>query len=110
MRFVELTTARCAVAYSELGRIPWLKPSATFPDWIARGRLYPSSPAFGYHHTGKLETEEAWLPRDRVDGPNVQIVEHSALIPELGAVFSMLWLPDSETEHLDLGLAPLSPA
>lgn len=110
MRFVELTTARYALAYSELGRVRWLKPSATFPDWIARGRrLDPSSPAFGYHHTGTLDTDphvlaaEAWLPRDRIDGPNVQIIEHAALIPELGAVFSMLWLPDTETQHLDLG-------
>ena len=112
MRFIELTTARCALVYSELGRVRWIKPSATFPDWIARGRsLDPSSPAFGYHHTGKLDTEphllaaDAWLPHDRIDGPTVQIVEHSALIPELGAVFSMLWLPETETQHLDLGAA-----
>lgn len=108
MRFVELSGERCAVAYSTLGRLQWLKPSATFPNWIANGRrLDPASPAFGYHHTGTLDTEpcvldaEAWLPGHRLDG-NAQIVEHSALIPELGVVFSLLWLPSSESKHVDL--------
>lgn len=110
IRFVELSNARCAVVYSALGRVQWLKPSATFPDWLAKGRrLDPSSPAFAYHQTGTLDTEpcvldaEAWVPRSKLDGSNVQIVEHSAAIPELGVVVSMLWLPDLEAQHLDLG-------
>ncbi|MEJ7598480.1 MAG: hypothetical protein WKG01_11270 [Kofleriaceae bacterium] len=45
---------------------------------------------------------DAWLPRDRIDASTVEIVEHSAVVPELGVVFSMLWIPDREIRHLDL--------
>lgn len=109
MRFVELTYHRCAIAYSRLGRVCWIKPSATFPDWIPKGtRLDPSSAAFDYHRGGTIQTAPrtiaagAWLPRVRIDGPNVDIVEHSAAIPELGTVFTMLWIPDRDVRHLDL--------
>lgn len=109
MRFVELSNERCAIAYSVLGRIRWLKPSATFPDWIPHGRrLDPTSAAFDYHASGTIDGAprllgaDAWLPRDRLDQSNVQIVEHSAVIAELGAVFSMLWIPQREARHLDL--------
>jgi len=30
------------------------------------------------------------------------MVEKSAVIPELGAVFTMLWIPAPEVSHLDL--------
>lgn len=110
MRFVELSNERCAVAYSVLGCVRWLKPSATFPDWIPRGRrLDPATIAFDYHQRGAIDLEpnvvpaDAWLPRDRIDTSSTSIVEHSAIVPELGAVFSMLWLPENESMHLDLG-------
>jgi Zn-dependent peptidase ImmA (M78 family) len=109
MRFVELTTESCAIAYSVLGRVRWIKPSATFPDWIPRGRrLDPRSAAFDYHDCGTLDgspqmlTADAWLPRDRLDSENVQLVEHSAVIAPLGVVFSMLWIPGRELRHIDL--------
>ena len=109
MRFVELTDESCAIAYSSLGRVRWLKPSATFPDWIPRGRsLDPRSAAFDYHESGAIDgapqllTADVWLPRDRVDSGHVQLVEHSAVIAPLGAVFSMLWIPRHEVRHLDL--------
>lgn len=109
MRFTEISTERCAVAYSVLGRVRWLKRSATFPDWIPHGRrLDPASAAFDYDQRGKLDgaarmlTADAWLPRTRIDNANVQIVEQSAVIHELGAVFTMLWLPRCEVSHLDL--------
>jgi hypothetical protein len=109
MRLVELTDESCAVAYSVNGRVRWIKPSATFPDWIPRGRrLDPRSAAFDYHDTGTLEaspqllTADAWLPRERIDSVNVQLVEHSAVIAPLGVVFSMLWIPRRELRHFDL--------
>lgn len=109
MRFVELSDECCAIAYSVLGRIQWLKPSATFPDWIPRGRLLdPRSAAFDYDETGVLDgapqllTADAWLPRDRIDSADVQMVEHAAVIPALGVVFSMLWIPRHEIRHIDL--------
>ena len=109
MRFTEISTERCAVAYSMLGRVQWLKRSATFPDFIPHGRrLDPTSAAFDYHQRGKLDgaarmlSGDAWLPRTRIDSANVQIVEQSAVIAELGAVFTMLWIPSHEVSHLDL--------
>jgi len=109
MRFVELTDECCALAYSSLGRVRWLKPSATFPEWIPSGRrLDPRSAAFDYHECGVIDgapqvlTADAWLPRDRIDGSNVQLIEHSAIIAPLGVVFSMLWIPRNEVRHLAL--------
>ncbi|HEX4354773.1 MAG TPA: ImmA/IrrE family metallo-endopeptidase [Polyangiales bacterium] len=109
MRFTELSAERCAVAYSLRGRVMWLKRSATFPDWIPRGRrLDPTCAASDYARTGTLDggvhvlEADAWLPRDRIDSARVQIIEQSAMIPELGAVFTMLWLPNTAIAHLDL--------
>lgn len=109
MRLVELSDERCAVVYSELGRVRWVKRSATFPGWIPKGRpLDPSSAAFEYFHKGTIDSEaqllaaDAWLPRGRIDGSHVEIVEHAAIVPEFGAVFSLLWLPSREAAHLEI--------
>ena len=109
MRLVELSGQRCAVAYSELGRVRWVKPSPTFPTWIPNGRrLDPASAAFEYSQKGTIDREphvlpaETWLPRDKIDSSGAQIVEHSAVVTERGAVFSLLWIPDREVRHLDL--------
>jgi hypothetical protein len=65
------------------------------------------SAAADYARIGRLDHgvnvlgADAWLPRTRVDHASVQIVEQSAVIPELGAVFTMLWLPKREVAHVD---------
>lgn len=116
LRVIELSAECCAVAYSVRGRVLWVKRSATFPDWIPKGRkLDPMSAAAEYVRTGKLDHDvnvvgaDAWLPRTRIDAANVQIVEQSAVIAELGAVFTMLWLPKREITHVDLA-APMPAA
>jgi hypothetical protein len=38
MRFVELTTERCAVVYMKRGRVVWAKKSPGFNAWIPDGR------------------------------------------------------------------------
>lgn len=103
MRFVELSPERCAVAYSVGGRVKWLKRSATFPSWVPSGRrVDPTSAVNDYFAHAKLDPAahvvgaEAWLPRTKIDDSTAQIVEQSAVIPEAGAVFTMLWLPASE--------------
>jgi hypothetical protein len=112
MRVTELSPESCAVAYSVGGRVKWVKRSASFPDWIPRGRrLDPLSAAAEYSRTGKLDHDvhvlgaDAWLPRTRLDSTSVQIVEQSAVVPELGAVFTMLWLPKREIAHVELAPA-----
>src|SRR5262249_6753914 len=109
MRVTEITDERCAVAYTVLGRVKWIKRSSTFPLWIPHGRrVDPTSAVFDYYDSGKLDgaarvlAADAWLPRSRIDGSNVQMVEQSAAIPELGAVYTMLWIPAHEIAHLDL--------
>ncbi len=109
MRFVELSAERCAVAYSLLGRVQWIKRSSTFPDWIPKNRrLDPTSAACDYYQTGSLDPAahvldaDAWLPRDRLCVGTAQIVEQSAAIPELGAVFTMLWIPCGQAGEGDV--------
>jgi len=103
MRYVELTAERCALVYSE-GHVRWCKRSATFAAWIPRGRAVdPSSAAFDFFDRGVIDgasrvasaSASAWLARNVSDSSLTSIVEHPTVVPELGAVFSLLWVtPD----------------
>ena len=99
LRFVELTPERCAVVYSELGRVRWVKKSPTFTSWIPKGRaVAPASAAFDYFGSGVLEQStrviprSTWLPREATDA-DAPMYEHTTAIAGAGSVFSMLWLP-----------------
>lgn len=107
LRFVELTAERCAVVYSELGRVRWCKRSATFGAWIPKGRAVdPSSATFDYFDRGVIEhatrvvSADTWLPRSSIDGSRVTIYEHPTIVPELGAVFTLLWMPCEAAAHV----------
>lgn len=107
LRFVELTAEPCAVVYSELGRVGWCKRSATFGAWIPKGRpVDPSSAAFDYFdrglidHATRVVPAATWLSRRANAGTRATIHEHPTILPELGAVFSLLWMPRDTAAHV----------
>lgn len=100
IRFVELTSERCAVVYAQRGRVRWCVRSATFWPTIARGqRLDPWSLAADYPRRGAVPPEreavraDAWIADDELRGVD-EIEEHCVAIPEDGATLSLLWIPE----------------
>ncbi len=104
MRFCELSKHVCAVVYSEAGHVKWMKPSRTFPRYIAKGTpLAQASIAFDYFARGTISHEprtysaSVWLGTEsRVPG-DTPIVEQAVVIPEpgWGGVLSLLWIPSA---------------
>ncbi len=101
MRFVELTTERCAVVYMKRGRVVWAKKSAGFNAWIPDGRaVAPNSAASDYFDGGDLAVSRVlpaatWFPREKL-AKDAAVYEHMTAIPEQAAAFSLLWLPNTE--------------
>src|SRR5262249_4609922 len=105
IRFVELTSERCATVYSERGVVSWAVHSPTFTATIAGGvPLDRASVAHDYFRTGTLDERAqpvpagAWID----DAGDVEIVEHSAALDDLGAVVSLLWVPESVAPRLGM--------
>ncbi|MFT3695705.1 MAG: ImmA/IrrE family metallo-endopeptidase [Kofleriaceae bacterium] len=100
MRYVELTSERCAVVYMHRRRVLWAKKSAGFTAWIPDGRaVEPNSAAADYFDDGSLEASRVlpaatWFPREKVTR-DATVYEHMTAIPEAAAAFSLLWLPTS---------------
>ena len=97
-RFIELTSERCALVYASGGIVRWVARSATFAPSITSGRrVDPDSLAHDVVR-GKVDDgpqdvpASSWL--DMSDDGGTEIVEHAAPIPEVGAVASLLWIPE----------------
>jgi hypothetical protein len=107
LRYVELTPECCAVVYCELGRVRWVKRSASFADWIPKGRpVDHTSVVADYFERGAIDgcsrevTADCWLPRERTDGSALRLMEHATVVPELGVVFALLWMPQADAKHI----------
>lgn len=99
IRFIDFSPEKCALVYSENGRIRWTRKSETF--WfrlIGWGQpLEPASLASDFYRKGELQEDpeevrgDAWIESNTGRAP--EVVEHSMAIPTLGAVVTLLWVP-----------------
>ncbi len=103
LRLVELSSHACAVVYAEAGRVRWMKPSRTFPGFVAKGEpVAAESISRGFFDTGTLHhvtrrcRAASWVPADVLgEQHELEIVEHARVIPEAGwgGVMSLLSIP-----------------
>jgi Zn-dependent peptidase ImmA (M78 family) len=103
IRFVQVTSERCALVWSEGGRVKWSVRSADFPGWIDRGRtLNGQTHAFDVFANKRFATgflpvpQSAWLDRRVLNGR--PLMEETLPFTNLGAALSMLWLPVERDE------------
>lgn len=101
IRFVQLSAERCALAWSESGRVKWVVHSPDFPRWVER-----EHPLNSYSHAADVfkkkrfpigfqpVPQSAWLDQRVLGGRDV--MEETLAFTGLGAALSMLWFP---TEH-----------
>jgi Zn-dependent peptidase ImmA (M78 family) len=102
VRYVELSSAACAVAYTERGVVQWATCSRRFPARIrTQIKVGRESVACDYHERGILDPSvrevpaRAWLGvAARVD-EDARLFEHAEVIPEPGwsGVLSLVWMP-----------------
>jgi hypothetical protein len=101
IRFVQLSSERCTLVWSEAARVRWAVRSPDFPAWVERDRqLSANSHAADVFKNRPLPIgfqpvpQNAWLDRRVVGGRD--LMEETLAFTRLGAALSMLWLP---TEH-----------
>lgn len=91
VRYVELTSAPCAVVYSENGHVVWAKRSRTFPHRIpAQLRIGAGALAHDFHERRVLDDGVREVPAMAWFGSTVpslagtSLVEHVDTVPEPG--------------------------
>jgi hypothetical protein len=107
LRFVELTSERCALVFSRQGRVVWAARSNTFLPFIERGRrLCEAGVAFDWFRIGKLcegsqlVPADAWF--DHEGDADIEIWEDACDVPATGGVLSLLWIPEGAAWALRL--------
>lgn len=100
LRYVELASVPCAVAYTERRVVMWARCNGRFPARIPTHlKIGAGSIAFDYHEREIVDPDvrrvpaRAWFgSASRVDD-SAQLFEHAELIPEpgWGGVLSLLW-------------------
>ncbi len=107
LRFVELTSERCAVVFSRAGRVVWAARSDTFVPFIERRRrLCAAGIAFDWFRNGQLCTgsqpvpADAWFDHDA--DADIEIIEDAVAVPAAAGVLSLLWIPERVARRLRL--------
>ena len=108
IRFVELCSGRCALAFCQDGRVCWPARSARFGYRIARNMpLDTMALASGYlqgHPMPDWPTRvpaKAWL-RPRISG-DAEVVEHCVPMPSLRAALSLVWISEFRSSQRGAG-------
>jgi Zn-dependent peptidase ImmA (M78 family) len=105
IRFVELSSERCAAVFAARGEIVWAAPSATFKASLPRGkRLDAGCVAWDFHAGRRLDERAQPVPADVwIDtSSDVEIIEHSIGSREHGTTLSMLWIPEAVGARLGM--------
>ena len=99
LRFVELTSERCALVLSRDRRVVWAARSPTFAPFIERQRLLGRDSAAidwfrgtSIHLGMQAVPADAWVDHD--GRPDAEIWEDSIAIEPMAAVLSLLWIPE----------------
>jgi hypothetical protein len=109
LRFVDLTSERCALIMARRGRIVWARQSKAFVPNVQRGRaLDRRSVVVDYFTKGRVYEgcqavpAEAWLDMNGID--DAEIMEEAVPLPELDAALALLWIPESSARPFDYEL------
>lgn len=105
LRFVELTSERCAAVYSTKERVVWAARSETFTPFLdRRGRLSATTIAADWFRCGRTDEGPERVPADawfEHDGdPDIDIWEDSTPILATASVLSLLWIPEKAARGL----------
>lgn len=105
LRFVELTSERCALVFSRDRRVVWAARSDTFVPFIDRGRRLDDGTVAVDWFKGERMYEgcqpvpaDAWLDKITHDA---ELWEDSLSIPGTAGVLSMLWIPEAGAAPFD---------
>ena len=106
LRFVELTSERCALVFAKTRRVVWVARSPSFGPHIPSGMaLDQASVAIDFFTKGNLYggsqpvPADSWL--DQSQAGDVDIMEDTATVPELNAVLALLWIPERIAARFD---------
>jgi Zn-dependent peptidase ImmA (M78 family) len=101
--YVHLTRERCAAIYSERGTVEWASKGRGFKSRFDKGRPLPrGSMAYDCARNKDVDDRARPLPANVWfdTKEDVEIIEHSAPVSEVGGVITLLWVPDSIAARL----------